>query len=246
MGSPGSVSHIPASRSAASGAVRAIGPTTPSGSNGSPGTRPGVVRRPTRPQKDAGFRTLAARSEPSANGIRPAATAAAAPPLLPPGVSRVSYGFLVGPNTRLKVCDPAPNSGVLVFPITTAPACLSRATCGASKSGTYEANSGEPKVVRMPAVSARSFTAMGRPCSGPANEPRAACASSARAAAAACSAASVTIALIAGLASVIRASTAESSSAAESSLALISRASSTAGVAHRSIQHAVPWRSISP
>jgi hypothetical protein len=63
-------------------------------------------------------------------------------------VSRVSYGFLVSPNTRLKVCDPAPNSGVLVFPITTAPACLSRATCGASKSGTYEANSGEPKVVR--------------------------------------------------------------------------------------------------
>jgi len=98
MGSPGSVSHIPASRSAASGAVRAIGPTTPSGSNGSPGTRPGVVRRPTRPQKDAGFR-YAGRQVGAvlANGIRPARRASwTAAPLLPPGVSRVSCGFLVG------------------------------------------------------------------------------------------------------------------------------------------------------
>jgi hypothetical protein len=147
----------------------------------------------------------------------------------------VSCGFLVGPDTGLKVCDPAPNSGVLVFPITTAPACLSRATCGASKPGTKEAKSGEPKVVVMPAVSARSFTAIGRPCSGPAKEPRAACASSPAATTEACSAASVTIALIAGLAASILASTAASSSAGESSLALISRASSTAGVAHRSI-----------
>ena len=113
-----------------------MGPTTASGSSTSAGTSPGVVRRPTSPQKAAGFRTLAARSEPSANGIIPAATAAAAPPLLPPGVSRVSYGLRVGPNTGLNVCDPAPNSGALVFPITTAPACLSRATYGASKEGT--------------------------------------------------------------------------------------------------------------
>jgi hypothetical protein len=42
----------------------------------------------------------------------------------------------VAPNTALNVCDPAPNSGVFVFPITTAPACLSRATCGASNDGT--------------------------------------------------------------------------------------------------------------
>ena len=98
-----------------------------------------MVRSPTRPQKAAGFLTLAATSDPSANGIIPVATAAAAPPLLPPGVSRVSYGLRVAPNTGLNVCDPAPNSGVLVLPITTAPARLSSATCGASQAGTWEA-----------------------------------------------------------------------------------------------------------
>src|SRR6516225_7127309 len=234
-GRPGSGPHIPASSSAASAAVRAIGPTTGSGSKGSLGTSPGVVRSPTRPQKAAGFLTLAATSVPSANGIIPVATAAAAPPLLPPGVSRVSYGLRVGPKTGLNVCDPAPNSGTLVLPITTAPAALSSATCGASKSGTWEAKIGDPYVVLIPAVSARSLIAMGSPCSGPANEPRAARASKSAAAARACSAASVTIALTEGLTASTRASTASSNSAADSSRDRIIRARSIAGVAHRSI-----------
>jgi hypothetical protein len=111
---------------------------------------------------------------------------------------------------------------------------LSSATCGASNDGTKEAKIGEPKVVLIPAVSARSFTAIGSPCSGPANEPRAARASSPAAAAKACSAASVTIALISGLTSSILARTAVSNSVADSSRDRIRRASSTAGVAHRS------------
>ena len=188
-----------------------------------------MVRSPTSPQKAAGFLMLAARSEPSANGTIAAATAAAAPPLLPPGVSRVSYGLRVGPKTGLNVCDPAPNSGVLVLPITTAPAALSSATCGASKVGIWEAKIGDPYVVLIPAVSARSLIAMGSPCSGPANEPRAARASRSAAVARACSAASVTIALTDGLTASIRASTASSNSAADSFRDRIIRARSTAG-----------------
>src|SRR5579862_8716673 len=235
-GSPGSRPHIPASSSAASGALRERAPITERDSNASPGISPGVVRSPTRPQKAAGFLMLEARSEPSANGTIPVATAAAAPPLLPPGVSRVSNGLRVGPKTGLNVWAPAPNSGVFVFPTTTAPACLSSATCGASNDGTYEAKIGEPNVVLIPAVSARSLIAMGSPCSGPRNSPRAARESSSAAAEAACSGASVTIALTAGLTASILASTAASNSAADSSRDRISRARSTAGVVHRSIR----------
>ena len=146
----------------------------------------------------------------------------------------MSYGLRVGPKTGLNVCDPAPNSGVLVLPITTAPAGLSSATCGASKVGTWEAKIGDPYVVLIPAVSARSLIAMGSPCSGPANEPRAARASRSAAVTRACSAASVTIALTDGLTASIRASTASSNSVADSSRDRIIRARSTAGVAHRS------------
>jgi hypothetical protein len=49
-----------------------------------------VVRSPTRPQKAAGFLTLAATSDPSANGIILAATAAANSAAAAAGVSRVS------------------------------------------------------------------------------------------------------------------------------------------------------------
>ena len=91
------------------------------GSTGRPGRsvgiRPGVGRRPTRLQNAAGLRTLAPRSEPSANGSIPAATAAAAPPLEPPGVFVRSYGLRVAPKTALNVCEPAPNSGVFVLPM---------------------------------------------------------------------------------------------------------------------------------
>jgi hypothetical protein len=76
-------------------------------------------------------------SLPSAIGSRRAATAAAAPPLLPPHVLVTSYGLRVAPNTGLKVCDPAPNSGVLVLPIVIAPAARIRVTMSASRVGTW-------------------------------------------------------------------------------------------------------------
>ena len=56
----------------------------------------------------------------------PAATATAAPPEDPPQVLERSYGLRVAPNTLLKVCEPAPNSGVFVLPIRIAPAFFSR------------------------------------------------------------------------------------------------------------------------
>jgi hypothetical protein len=74
----------------ASSTLRASGPRTPIGfhalADGTTGTRPGEVRSPTRLQNEAGLRMLAPRSDPSASGSMPLATAAAAPPLLPPGV----------------------------------------------------------------------------------------------------------------------------------------------------------------
>ena len=99
--------------------------------------RPGVGRRPTTLQKDAGLRIELARSDASASGARPQATAAAAPPLEPPAVRARSYGLRVTPKTGLKVCEPAPNSGVFVLPRMTAPAPRSRSTTIASASGTW-------------------------------------------------------------------------------------------------------------
>jgi hypothetical protein len=58
----------------------------------------------------------------------PQANATAAPPLLPPQVLFKSYGLRVAPNNALNVCEPAPNSGVLVLPMTMAPARRTRST----------------------------------------------------------------------------------------------------------------------
>ncbi len=71
-----------------SATVRPIGPGTARVSQtwveGNEGTRPGVGRSPTTLQKEAGLRSEPPMSLPSAIGCSPAASAAAAPPLLPP------------------------------------------------------------------------------------------------------------------------------------------------------------------
>ncbi len=117
---------IPLSINATSATLRAIGPSTLNVDHavgvGHVGTRPGDGRSPTTPQKLAGLRSEPPMSEPSAIGSMLVASATAAPPLLPPQVLPRSYGFSVAPNTGLKVCDPAPNSGVFVLPTTIAPA----------------------------------------------------------------------------------------------------------------------------
>jgi hypothetical protein len=50
------------------------------------GIRPAVGLSAATPQKCAGRRTLAPESVPAPHAEQPAATAAASPPLLPPGV----------------------------------------------------------------------------------------------------------------------------------------------------------------
>src|SRR5258708_36815660 len=104
--------------------------------DGTRGTRPGEVRNPTTEQKLAGLRSEPPVSLPSAIGSMPQASDTAAPPLLPPHVLVRSQGFFVDPNTGLKVCEPAPTSGVLVFPIVIAPADWMRSTIRVLKSGT--------------------------------------------------------------------------------------------------------------
>src|SRR5580704_858298 len=123
---------ITLSNSAASRTVRAMGPWTDRVDHARLrekwGTRPGAVRSPTTPQNAAGFRRDPPVSLPSAIGTMPQANATAAPPLDPPHVFVRSYGFLVAPKTGLNVCDPAPNSGVLVLPMVIAPAHRTRST----------------------------------------------------------------------------------------------------------------------
>ena len=54
--------------------------------------------------------------------VSSAATAAAEPPLEPPGTLSKSQGLRVGPNAEFSVEEPIANSSMLVFPIIIAPA----------------------------------------------------------------------------------------------------------------------------
>src|SRR2546426_7795876 len=116
------------------------------------GTRPKVGLRPTSPQKLAGMRIEPAPSEPSASGPNPAATAAAPPPVDPPGVRVRSQGLRDSPNSGLSVEPRQANSGRLVRPTKIAPAARRRATLGLSSGGTKSARRRDPEVVRSPAV----------------------------------------------------------------------------------------------
>src|SRR5688572_25410972 len=110
--------------SAASATVQVIGPTwarVPNGLAGWCGTRPYVGLRVNVPVKAAGMRTEPPPSVPTASGASPAATAAAAPPLEPPGVRARFQGFRLTPVSGLSVTPFHPNSGVVVLPTITAP-----------------------------------------------------------------------------------------------------------------------------
>ena len=84
------------------------------------------------PQNDAGCRIEPPVSEPSAAGASRAATAAAEPPLDPPGTQARFHGLRVGPVTECSVVDPIANSSQFVLPMTTAPAAVRRSTTVAS------------------------------------------------------------------------------------------------------------------
>src|SRR5947208_3626842 len=76
---------------------------------------------PKSPQQEAGSLIEPPRSLASAIGTIPDATAAADPPLEPPGVRAVSQGFRVGPKRAGSQTGLIPNSGVFVLPRITSP-----------------------------------------------------------------------------------------------------------------------------
>ena len=125
------------------------------------------------PQKCAGIRIDPPPSLPVARGHRDAATAAAAPPLDPPGVQSGFQGLAPSPPSRFWQVPTMANSGTLVLPRMTAPAFRTRSTTAASRSGTRSLNTSEPAVVRIPRVIWLSLIETGNPCSGPSASPRA-------------------------------------------------------------------------
>ena len=121
---------------------------------------------PTTPQAAAGMRMEPAPSVPRARGPRPAATAEAAPPLLPPEVRERSQGLGVTPKLGPSVRPLWPNSGMRVLPSMTQPAAASLVAMASSRVGTWSAKMALPWVVRMPAVSTWSLMLTGTPWSG--------------------------------------------------------------------------------
>src|SRR5690606_12357343 len=85
--------------------------------------RPRVALSPTSPHAEAGMRIEPPPSLPCATGTMPAATAAAAPPLDPPAERDKSHGVRAGGAMSGSVYGGNPNSGVLVLPIISVPAC---------------------------------------------------------------------------------------------------------------------------
>ena len=163
-------------------------------------TRPRDGFTPTTPQHDDGLRMEPPPSLPCAAGQRPAAVAAAAPPLEPPEVRDVSHGFRQTPFSSDSVIAIVPSSGVFVLPRRTKPASRSRRTTAASLVGTLSASAFVEYVVRRPAVSCRSLTGSGTPWNGASD----ATDSAARAAASAPSASTVTYAFSCGSSRSIR------------------------------------------
>ena len=180
---------------AVSSTVHVMGPTWSSdqlsGSTPARLTRPYVGLRPTMPHDDAGPRMLPPVSDPSEPMHSPAATAAPEPLLDPPGMWSVFHGLRAGTN-RLVGGPPRANSCIASLPSSTVPASRSRVTTVASCVGTRCSSTFDCAVVRTPAVSYRSFRAMGTPWSGPRYSPAWMARSAARASCSADSGRSVT------------------------------------------------------
>ena len=128
--------------------MRVIGPACAASSlapgEGKNGTRPNDGLCPTMPQKLAGMRIEPAPSVPSESGVRPAATAAPAPPLEPPAVRVRSHGLRVSPKRRLSVEPRQAYSGVLVRPTMIAPEAAIRAPIGEVSRATLSRSRREP------------------------------------------------------------------------------------------------------
>ena len=136
VGSPATGPRITSRSSAASATVIASGPLVDRSIHDGMGSRPispPVGFSPTSPQNAAGMRIDPPPSVPVASGTRPAASAAALPPLEPPGDQSKAHGSCVSPNSRFDVNPSNANSGRFVLPTTIAPAARSRATTSQSR-----------------------------------------------------------------------------------------------------------------
>ena len=102
----------------------------------------------------------------------PVATAAAAPPLLPPGVTVASKGLSVRPCSALSVNQRRLKAGALLRPTITAPARRRCDTSGESLAATLSRKAGMPSVVAWPWVSTLTLIVTGTPCKGPTASPR--------------------------------------------------------------------------
>src|SRR5512139_4129089 len=98
------------------------------------------------------MRTEPPPSEPCAIGRRPAATAAPAPPLDPPGVWSRFHGLRVGGWIAGSVTGSTPNSDVAVFPSTTNPPRLTSFAVGASIGDTNQRYDRDPSRVNVPRI----------------------------------------------------------------------------------------------
>src|SRR6202046_1370529 len=98
-------------------------------------TRPYVGIKAGIPQQAPGWRIDPPVSVPRAATARPAATAAAEPPLEPPGTRSKATGFRTGPYAEFSLELPMANSSQFVFPRMTAPADSNLATAVASYGG---------------------------------------------------------------------------------------------------------------
>src|SRR6185295_9710995 len=105
-------------------------------------------------------------SDPNAATHSSAATAAADPPLDPPGTQCTFQGLRLGPTAEFSVEEPIANSSRFVFPSSTYPCARSLAITVASYGGTKFPSIRDAQVVRTPSVHILSLTATGIPIMG--------------------------------------------------------------------------------
>src|SRR2546426_12387479 len=104
-------------------------------------------------------------------GPSPAAVAAPAPALDPPVVVPVFQGLRVMPVSGLSPSPFQPNSGVVVFPTMTPPACLRRRTTGGAPPRTPRPQMDDPDIVPAPLVRGRALVEKGGSGRGPGRAP---------------------------------------------------------------------------
>src|SRR5581483_1478843 len=139
------------------------------------GTRPYVPLTPTTPHHPAGRRIDPPMSLPVARGTSPAARAAPAPPLDPPGVRSRSHGLRVAPWRIELVKKSSPISGEAVSPTGTAPAARRRVDIVDVAGATRSLKAVLADVAGQPSTHSSSLMPSGTPAKGPGSVPAATC-----------------------------------------------------------------------